>query len=91
MRCERHCVLRGERLVEVPHDLKKTTKTMRELVSVQDEVEDDEDEEKWRWVTHRLLHANSRSIGVVEGGGAWLVERRTRLHVEVSYLLQVGL
>lgn len=34
--------------------------------------------------THRLLHANSRSIGVVEGGRDLLVEGRSRLHVEVS-------
>lgn len=40
--CERHCVLRGERLVEVPHYLKQPAKTMRALVRVQDEYSEEE-------------------------------------------------
>lgn len=40
VRCERHCALRGERLVEVPHDLKHPGKTTRDLVSVEDEGEE---------------------------------------------------
>lgn len=42
LRCERHCVLREERLVEVPHDLKQPETTMRGNVSVQGDDEDGE-------------------------------------------------
>lgn len=84
LRCERHCVLREERLVEVPHDLEQPETTMRGNVSVTMKRDDSGE-------THRLLHAHSRGSGVVVGAGALLVEGRTRLHVEVSCLLQVGL
>lgn len=34
VRCERHCVLRKERLVEVSHNLKEPRKKMRDSLSV---------------------------------------------------------
>lgn len=89
LRRERHCVVREERLVEVPHDLKQPETTMRGNGRVQ--MCDDEDEERCWWVTHRLLHAHSGGSGVEEGAGDLLVKGRTRLHVKVSGWLQAGL